>query len=115
MGWVYYGTYLTYFEVGRTELIRAIWTSYRALEERGMRLPVVEARCRYHEGARYDDIVRVETALILPSAFRIRFQYRLTRATDNATIATGHTDHCFVSAIGKPIRIPQELLDRVHA
>jgi acyl-CoA thioester hydrolase len=112
MGWVYYGTYLLYFEVGRTELMRSAWTSYRSLEERGMRLPVVEAACRYHFGARYDDLLRIDTELFIPSPVRLRFHYRISRATDARLIASGHTEHCFVGESGKPIRIPHALLDR---
>ena len=115
MGWVYYGNYLLYFEVGRTELMRAIWTSYRSLEEQGMRLPVIEASCKYHQGARYDDRLRVETELVIPTVLRIRFCYRIIRADDSILLASGHTDHCFVSAAGKPIRIPGELLERLGA
>lgn len=109
MGWVYYGTYLSYFEVGRTELIRTIWTSYRTLEDQGFRLPVAEAFCKYHCGAKYDDLLTIETGLYLPSAYRIRFHYRIVRRADSELIATGHSDHCFVDNRGKPIRIPAAL------
>lgn len=115
MGWVYYGTYLTYFEVGRTELIREIWRSYRELEDDGMRLPVVEVQCRYLLGARYDDLLRIETALSLPSAYRVRFAYEVVRDADGVAVARGFTDHCFVGTDGKPIRIPDKLKERAKA
>src|SRR5512140_2379409 len=73
MGWVYYGTYFLYFEVGRTELIRSVWRSYREIEDSGLRLPVVETGCRYHSGAKYDDLLAIRSRMTLPSAFRIRF------------------------------------------
>ncbi|MFT5011275.1 MAG: acyl-CoA thioester hydrolase, partial [Pseudomonadales bacterium] len=41
MGYVYYGNYATYFEVGRVELLRSLGVSYRKLEEKGVLLPVV--------------------------------------------------------------------------
>jgi acyl-CoA thioester hydrolase len=114
MGWVYYGTYLSYFEVGRTELIRNIWTSYRALEESGHRLPVVEVACKYQRGALYDDLLTITTGLLLPSPARLRFQYRIVREADAALIATGQTDHCFVNQSGKPIPIPAALAARLE-
>jgi acyl-CoA thioester hydrolase len=108
MGWVYYATYLNYFEVGRTELIRHVWRPYRQIEEEtGLRLPVVEARCRYVHGARYDDEIEIHTRMTIPSAFRLRFDYRLARA--DQPIAEGFTVHCFVNASGKPVKIPAEL------
>ena len=107
MGWVYYATYLSYFEVGRTELIRSAWKPYREIEENGLRLPVVEAGCRYIRGARYDDELDIHTRIILPTAFRLRFDYRIVR--EGLLIAEGHTIHCFVGSNGKPVIIPPEL------
>ena len=107
MGWVYYATYLCYFEVGRTELIRRVWRPYRQIEEEGLRLPVVEAHCRYVHGARYDDEIEIHTHMTMPSAFRLRFDYRLARADQH--IAEGFTVHCFVNANGKPVKIPADL------
>ncbi|MBU1983916.1 acyl-CoA thioesterase, partial [bacterium] len=87
MGWVYYATYLTYFEVGRTELIRKVWRSYRDIEEHGMRLPVIEAGCRYHQGACYDDVLQIESCMTLPSVVRVRFDYRIFRLDDRRLLA----------------------------
>ena len=55
MGVAYYANYLRWFEIGRAEMLRALGTSYREVEADGLSLPVVEARCRYHKPARYDD------------------------------------------------------------
>jgi|WetSurMetagenome_2_1015567.scaffolds.fasta_scaffold418550_2 acyl-CoA thioester hydrolase len=108
MGWVYYATYLCYFEVGRTELIRRTWRPYRQIEkETGLRLPVVEAYCRYIYGARYDDELEIHTRMTMPSAFRLRFDYHLTQA--GKPVANGFTVHCFVGASGKPVKIPADL------
>ena len=111
MGWVYYATYLCYFEVGRTELIRDSWKPYREVEEAGIRLPVVESGCQYIHGARYDDELEVRTILTLPSAYRVRFDYQILRVRDGREIVRGFTEHCFLSHAGKLIRAPQELQD----
>jgi acyl-CoA thioester hydrolase len=115
MGWVYYGTYYLYFEVGRTELIRSVWRSYRELEESGLRLPVVESGCRYHKGAKYDDLLAIRSRMTLPSAFRIRFDYAILRQASDELIAEGFTEHCFVSESGRPVKIPAEMRALVQA
>lgn len=109
MGWVYYATYLCYFEVGRTELIRDSWKPYREIEEQGIRLPVVESGCRYVSGARYDDELEIRTHMTLPSAYRVRFDYDIRRIGDDQEIARGFTEHCFLTTEGKLVRAPQEL------
>jgi len=69
MGMAYYANYLRWFEVGRAEMMRSLGTSYRAVEDAGIRLPVLEARCRYLKAARYDDLLAVETGVrVLGSA-----------------------------------------------
>ncbi len=111
MGWVYYATYLCYFEVGRTELIRESWKPYREIEQQGIRLPVVESGCRYVSGARYDDELEIRTHMTLPSAYRVRFDYEIRRIGDNQEIARGFTEHCFLAVDDKLVRAPQELRD----
>jgi acyl-CoA thioester hydrolase len=63
MGVVYYGNYLTFFERGRTELLREIGLEYTKIEERGYYLPVIYAECKYVSSAKYDDLITVETSL----------------------------------------------------
>ncbi|MDD5087728.1 MAG: thioesterase family protein [bacterium] len=113
MGWVYHATYLTYFEVGRTELIRKVWRSYRELEDEGLKLPVVQAGCRYFRGARYDDEIMIESRMTLPTPARIRFDYRIGRAADGVRLVEGFTEHCFVDERDKPIPVPADLIGRV--
>ena len=115
MGWVYYANYLTYFEVGRTELIRDVWRPYRQMESDGMRLPVIEAGCRYIRGARYDDELRVETRMSCPTSYRVHFEYRILDPTDGQVLATGFTQHCFVNTDGKLIKVPVELKSMVSS
>ena len=63
MGFAYYANYLRWFEIGRAEMMRSLGRSYREVEEAGVRLPVVEAWCRYLKPARYDDgIVKIGRA-----------------------------------------------------
>ncbi|HEY7816625.1 MAG TPA: thioesterase family protein [Vicinamibacteria bacterium] len=110
MGVVYYGNYLTWFEVGRTDLLRQLGHSYREIEEtEGIRLPVIEARCRYHKPARYDDLVDILTRASRPSRLQLQFDYELSRAEDGTLLASGSTLHVAVGRNGKPRRLPLKL------
>ena len=55
MGYVYYGRYLEYFEVARTEMIRQAGFSYRDLEESGIMLPVIHSEIQYKQPIFYDE------------------------------------------------------------
>ena len=62
MGVVYYANYLVWFEIGRTDWLRDTGWTYRAMEDDGFALPVIEAHCEYRQGARYDDEMEIQDA-----------------------------------------------------
>lgn len=106
MGVVYYGNYLKYFEIGRTELLRSIGLPYVELERSGVLLPVLEAHAEYLLPAKYDDLLDIHaTYPVLPTAL-ITMEYTIQRGTD--TLVRGYTRHSFVDATTfKPVRPPQ--------
>src|ERR1035437_10013552 len=63
MGYLYYGNYALYYEVGRADAIRQLGLTYRQLEEMGIMMPVVELHSHYYRPALYDDLVTVKTIL----------------------------------------------------
>jgi acyl-CoA thioester hydrolase len=78
MGFLYYGNYALYYEVGRAEAIRELGFTYRELEEMGVTMPVVELNCQYFRPALYDDLVTVKTILKeLPEGPKIKFHSEL--------------------------------------
>jgi acyl-CoA thioester hydrolase len=107
MGIVYYANYFVWFEVGRTDLLRAAGWSYRGMEEEGFALPVIEAHCGYRESARYDDDIDIKTRGVLLTPVRVRFEYDVVRAADSAVLAAGHTVHAVLDRAGRPCRLPE--------
>ncbi len=109
MGVVWHGNYLQYFEVARTEALRACGWSYRAMEESGIMLPLVEAHVEYVLPARYDDLLTVKTCVREPPKARLRFDYEVLNAAGEI-LATGHTVLGFVdAATRRPCRPPAQL------
>ena len=110
MGVAYHGGYFAWFDLGRTELLRARGLPYAELERTGVRLTVTEAGCRYLAPARYDETVRVRTELHAVRGVRLQFRYRVWRPADGATLAEGHTTLACIDATGRPRRLPVHLL-----
>jgi acyl-CoA thioester hydrolase len=100
MGVVYYANYLAWFEVARTELMRAMGTTYRQWEEEGFYLPVTEAGCRYHKPARYDDELELIARLSLRGLI-FHFDYEVRRPADGICLATGWTEHICLNGTGR--------------
>jgi acyl-CoA thioester hydrolase len=115
MGIVYYAHYLVWFEVGRTELMRAAGWTYRDLETEGFALPVIEAQCAYRQPARYDDELEVWTKGSLVSPVRVEFSYEVVRAADRAVLATGRTVHASLDREGRPCRLPDQVRALFHS
>jgi acyl-CoA thioester hydrolase len=78
MGFLYYGNYALYYEVGRAEAIRQLGFTYRELEEMGIMMPVVELNSQYFRPAMYDNLITVKTILKeLPDGSKIKFYSEL--------------------------------------
>jgi acyl-CoA thioester hydrolase len=78
MGYLYYGNYALYYEVGRAEAIRQLGFTYRELEETGIMMPVVELNSKYIRPALYDDLITVKTTLTeLPKGSKVVFHSEL--------------------------------------
>lgn len=109
MGVVYYANYFVWFEVGRTELLRSLGGSYRELENEGVLLPVIAARCEYVQPARYDDELEIRTKSTLLSPARVVFDYEVVRLADEIRLASGQTEHAAVTSGGRPCRLPERI------
>lgn len=109
MGVAYYANYFVWFEVARCDLLRSLGSTYRDLEERGVMLPVIEARCTYSTPARYDDDLDIRTSGALLSPARVEFNYAVRRRADGAALAVGRTVHAAVDLRGRPRRLPADV------
>ncbi|MHB1037265.1 MAG: acyl-CoA thioesterase [Pirellulales bacterium] len=104
MGLLHHAAYFTYFEMGRTELLRAGGRSYRQMEEDGLLMVVAKIDCRYHQPARYDDVVRLRTTMTRVTAARVEHAYQLLR--DGGLLAEGHSTVACIDRQGNIRRVP---------
>ncbi len=109
MGVVYHANYFVWFEVGRTDLLRATGWTYRDMESEGLSLPVIEAHCEYKQPARYDDELEIRTSVSLVSPARVAFRYEVVRTADDQTLVLGRTVHVTIDRHGRPRRLPDRV------
>lgn len=107
MGILHHANYFTFFEMGRTELLRANGRTYRDVEQGGIFMVVVEIQCKYIRPARYDDTLRLRTSTKRVTAARIQHEYHLYRGEE--LIATGSSTLACVDRQGTPVRVPEWL------
>jgi len=107
MGVVYHANYLIWMEVGRVELVRSRGLNYKELEDtEGLFLTVVEAKCRYHSPARYDQEIIVQTEVFNANQRLIEFGYEIRSADPDCILATGSTKHVWLNREWRPTRLP---------
>jgi acyl-CoA thioester hydrolase len=107
MGFLHHANYFVFFEMGRTELLRAAGGNYRQMEEQGLFVVVVKADCRYHRPARYDDVLRIRTLVTRVTAAKIEHEYRVFRGEE--LLAVGHALMAIVDRQGSVQPVPEEM------
>lgn len=116
-GVVYNANYLRYFEIGRTEMMRAWALPYRAIEELGCILPVTESYLRFKAPAAYDDLLTIATSLVEVSKVSCRFHYAVSRHDGDRInlLVKGFTVHACVNRQGKLTPFPPVVLEQITA
>jgi acyl-CoA thioester hydrolase len=109
MGQAYYANYFRWFEIGRSEMFRSLGLPYKAVEDKGIFLPVAESHCKYATPAKYDDILVIETSLDTKLKAGIKFDYKIYQEDGKTLIAKGYTKHPCVNPEGKVVRPPEFL------
>ena len=105
-GVVHHSVYPVWFEMGRTELLRANGIAYKDLEEAGISFVVAQMSIKYRRPAMYDEKLQLETQCSAVTAGKVEHSYRLTRISDGILLAEGTTVLARVDASGKVRRIP---------
>jgi acyl-CoA thioester hydrolase len=109
MGVAYHANYLRWFEVGRSEMFRFLGLPYRSVEENGVLMPVSEVFCKFVSGARYDELITIETRLDPSVRGGMKFDYRIVAEDGRSLVARGYTKHAFVDGEGRVVRPPKFL------
>ena len=114
MGIVHHANYLTWFEVGRSELCRAKGFSYKEMEDEDDALLVVaETYCRYKSPAFYEDVLTIRTRVGEIRSRSLRFSYEVYRASDETLLAEGETLHLVTDKDKKVRKLPEIYRNRL--
>ena len=111
MGIVHHSNYVKFFEVARTEWLRAMGITYAEMERRGVMMPIVDVAVKCRNPALYDELISVTAFVDEAPMARMTFRYEV-RGEDGREIATGSTTLGFIdSQTRRPQRAPQWLLE----
>ncbi|GAB5550726.1 MAG: thioesterase family protein [Saprospiraceae bacterium] len=111
MGYLYYGNYAAYYEIGRVEMLRSLGLTYKSMEEElGILMPVMNLDMRFVRPGRYDELLTIETTLRELPDKTIVFHVRIFNEK-NKLVNGGRVKLCFVDAnTNKTVSAPEFLL-----
>ncbi len=113
MGYMYYGNYAEFFEVGRVEMLRSLGLTYSGMEADGIMMPVLEMKCKYLRPARYDEEISIKVTMEKMPGVKIHFRYDLYNEQWEH-IHTGETLLAFINmSTNRPSLPPQQFLDKL--
>ena len=105
-GVVHHSVYPVYFEMGRTELLRANGLAYTDLEAAGVFFVIAELHIKYRRPALYDEKLELLTTCTEVTASKVVHSYKLTRPTTAELLAEAESVLACVDNSGKIRRIP---------
>jgi acyl-CoA thioester hydrolase len=110
---VYFGHYLTYFDVALLEYMRAIGYPYLEMVAEGVDMFYVDASCQYKGRARFDDTLHVHARIGHVGNTSFTFEFAAYR-DDDALVATGQIVAVAVDVQTEtPVRVPEGLRQAV--
>lgn len=115
MGYLYYGNYAQYYEVGRAEMIRSVGLTYRDMEvEHGTLMPVMSLNMRFVRPALYDELMTIKTTLRKLPDRTITFHHEIFNEK-NKLVNGGSVKLTFVDATTmKSVTAPEYLLEKLR-
>lgn len=107
MGYVYYGVYAQYYEVGRVDAMRQLGFSYKDVEAKGILMPVVEFIVNYKKPAFYDDEITIITYIKKkPEGLKIIFDYECYNSKKELLNTGKVTLVCLDKLTQKMVKLP---------
>ena len=106
MGIVHHSNYAVYYELAMVEAMSSLGSNYRAMEESGILMPILNIHSVFKAPLRFDDKITIKVLIKKMPLAKILFEYELY--TEKGTLAhLGSTELGFVTKDEmKPCRVP---------
>lgn len=77
MGIVHHANFITFYEVARTEMLRAFGRTYREMEDMGTMMPILGVDIEYFKPAYYDDLLTIKVVVAEMPKVRMVFDHEV--------------------------------------
>jgi acyl-CoA thioester hydrolase len=105
---VHNSNYFRWYEEARLDFMDKLGYTYEQLENEGLLLPVLSARCEYKNAAVFGDTIVVVPKIEHFNGFKMTVTYRLIKKGSGLLSAVGETKHCFTDLNLAPVRTTRD-------
>lgn len=108
MGITHHSNYIRWMEEARVDFLDQIGWGFRKLEETGLVSPVTSVSCNYRSSTTFDDEVEISVSAKEFTGVRLYIEYEMHLLGSNKTVCTALSEHCFLNAEGRPVRLQKD-------
>ena len=110
MGIVHHSNYIRWMEEARVAFLAAIGWPFEKLEALGLVSPVVAVDGKYCLVSRFPEQIAIRVRVESFNGVRLCIGYEMRNAADEL-VFEGRSEHCFLDAEGRPVRMKKTLPD----
>jgi len=110
MGIVHHSNYIRWMEEARVAFLAAIGWPFEKLEALGLVSPVVAVDGKYRLVSRFPEQIAIRVRVESFNGVRLCIGYEMRNAADEL-VFEGRSEHCFLDAEGRPVRMKKTLPD----
>lgn len=107
MGITHHSNYIRWMEEARTVFLEEHGWPYDKMEEAGIFSPVTAVDCRYKVSTTYADVIDITISVLECKGVKLKLKYEMKKQ-DGQLACEGYSEHCFLNAEGKLIRLQKE-------
>lgn len=111
MGITHHANVVRWLEEARIDWLAQLGWPYDRLTAMGLDAPVLALKGRYKESTTFPDEVAITVRLSRLKGLRFWLRYDVVKAANGHRVFAGETEHCFVDAEGRPVRLDRAAPD----
>lgn len=110
MGITHHSNYIRWMEEARIAFLAETGWTFEKLESMGIISPVVSVECKYKVTSTFADVISIQVTVEEFKGVKLKLNYRMTNEKGQIC-CEAHSEHCFLNAQGRPIRMQKEYPD----
>lgn len=107
MGITHHSNYIRWMEEARVDFLKQLGWSYKKMEDEGIVSAVTSIDCKYRAITTFPDEVQITVVVSEVRGAALKLGYLMTNA-DGKTVCEGHSEHCFLNADNKLVRLKRD-------